>query len=321
MVKLAEATGVDTRQLRNFLKVTELGSISRAADALGVAQPSLSQQVLRLEEELGFKLFRRTARGVTTTASGEILQKHARQILDIAEHALEEMRQVKDRARSHVALAMPYSISRLLALALAEAAMVQKPKIWLSLSEASSGEIRAMLQEGSLDLALLYDVEPLHDFTIKRLAREEMYLIGPPGKLAGLGTDASFPLNKLHTLPMILPAAAHGLRKAVDDSGLRLGFRLNVESEINSLEHIVGLVADGAGYSILTLTAVASELRSGRVSAARLDGVFERALCLARRPGSGITEASRNIEVLILQLLGGLIEKGRWVATPETGLT
>ena len=52
---------MDTRQLRNFLKITETGSITRAADALGVAQPSLSQQILRLEDEMGVKLFQRTA--------------------------------------------------------------------------------------------------------------------------------------------------------------------------------------------------------------------------------------------------------------------
>lgn len=114
---------MDLRQLRNFLKIAELGSITRAADALGVAQPSLSQQVLRLEDEVGFKLFRRTTRGVTTTEAGDILQKHAQRILEIAEQAVEEMQQVRDEARAKVTVAMTASLSRLLAVPLTEAVM------------------------------------------------------------------------------------------------------------------------------------------------------------------------------------------------------
>ena len=58
---------METRYLRSFLKIAESGSISRAAESLGIAQPSLSQQLLRLEDELGLKLFRRIARGVALT--------------------------------------------------------------------------------------------------------------------------------------------------------------------------------------------------------------------------------------------------------------
>lgn len=308
---------MDTRQLRNFLKIAETGSITRAADALGVAQPSLSQQVLRLEDEVGFKLFRRTTRGVTTTEAGEILQKHARQMLEIAEHAVEEMREVREEARARVVLAMPFSISRLIALPLAEAAMEGTPAVSLRVREAFSGPIRAMLMDGGVDLGLLYDVEPLDPFVVRRLAREELYLIGPAGELA---PASHVPLNALGDLPLVLPGPAHGLRTALDQEARRLGVRLKIASEIDVLEHIVRLVADGHGYSILPLSAIESELRSGAISAAQIDGGFGRTLCLARLPGVGATDAVRRIEALVITLLEGLIEKGRWLATPAVGV-
>ncbi|CAN7663217.1 LysR family transcriptional regulator [Phenylobacterium sp. LjRoot225] len=304
---------MDTRQLRNFLKIAETGSITRAADALGVAQPSLSQQVLRLEDEVGFKLFRRTTRGVTTTPAGDILQKHARQMLEIAEHAVEEMREGQEEARAKVVLAMPFSISRLLAMPLAEAAMEETPAVSLRVREAFSGPIRAMLLEGAVDLGLLYDVEPLDPFVVKRLAREELYLIGPAGKLAA---SSHVPLSELGALPMILPGPAHGLRTALDQEAERLGVRLKIASEIDTLEHIVRLVVDRRGYSILPLSAIESELCSGAISAAQIDGGFGRTLCLARLPGAATTDASRRIEALVIRLLEGLMAKGRWLATP-----
>src|SRR6185437_7647292 len=103
---------VDTRHLRAFLKIADTSSISRAAESLGISQPTLSQQLLRLEDEVGAGLFRRTARGVTLTDAGRILQEHARQLLRGTEQAIEDVRQFKSDVTGEVILAVPYSISR-----------------------------------------------------------------------------------------------------------------------------------------------------------------------------------------------------------------
>lgn len=302
---------MDTRQLRNFLKIAELGSISRAADALGVAQPSLSQQVLRLEDEVGFKLFRRTTRGVVTTEAGDILQRHAQRILEIAEQATDEMRQVQEETRAKVAIGMTASLSRLLAVPLTEAAMEEAAGVSLRLREGPSGAVRAMLLEGGLDFGLLYDVESLDQFTVTRLGREELYLIGPPGRLAGIDGGAAIPLRELGATPLILPAPAHGLRSILDQEAQRRGLRLRISTEVDSLEHIVSLVADGRGYSILPQAAVENELRTGAVSAARIEDAIGRTLYLARRSDAPTSEASCKIEALVIRLLAARLEPKR----------
>lgn len=307
---------MDTRQLRNFLKIAELGSISRAADMLGVAQPSLSQQVLRLEDEVGFKLFRRTTRGVVVTEAGEILQRHAQRLLEIVEQAVEEMRQVREEARAKVTIAMPFSISRLLAVPLTEAVMEEAPGVSLRLREGFSGAVRTMLQEGSADFGLLFDDEPLDQFTVKRLARDEIYLIGPPGRLPGIDAGERMPMSELLRLPLIIPGPTHGLRVTLEQEMRRRGLRLKAASEIDSLDHIVGLVADGRGYSILPLSAAKGELDAGAISAQRIEGSPGGTLYLARRADTAVGEASRAIEHLVIRLLGGLMQKGQWLATP-----
>ena len=82
----------------------------------------------------------------------------------------------------------------LLAVALTEAVMELEP-ISLRLREGASGEIRSMLLDGGVDFGLLYDAEPLDQFEIKRLAREDLYLIGPPGKFAGIGGEPVITLS------------------------------------------------------------------------------------------------------------------------------
>ncbi len=207
---------MDARQLRTFLKIVELGSITRAADALGVAQPSLSQLLLRLEDEVGMKLFRRTARGVTTTEGGRVFEEHARHILRTIDQALEDVRQLKDEAGGRVSFAMPMSVSLVVGVTLVKAALKHAPRVSLRLIEAFSGYIRTWLDEGSIDLGILYDVGPLRHLSVKRLAREELYLVGPAGRFGALDTAAPVSSHELGELPLILPSPQHGMRQFLD---------------------------------------------------------------------------------------------------------
>jgi LysR family nitrogen assimilation transcriptional regulator len=309
---------LETRHLRNFLKIAELGSISRAAGALGVSQPSLSQQILRLEDEVGAKLFERTARGVRITSAGEILVRNGREALKFLEAAPEEIRRAAAEDRNRVALGMPFSISRLLAVTLTENVLEHHPSVHLRIHEGFSGSILAMLREEKLHLGLLYDVEPLDGLRVTRLAREDLYLIGPPGRFSGPDGTVSAGLHELTGLPLIVPGPAHGLRQALEREARRLELRLKIASEIDTLEHIVGLVADGRGYSILPLAAAAGDLRAGRISATRLDADFRRTLCLAGSVEHPPTEATRIVEAMVGQQIRHLIQSGAWLATPET---
>lgn len=312
---------MDARQLRTFLKIVELGSITRAADALGVAQPSLSQLLLRLEDEVGTKLFRRTARGVTTTEGGRIFEEHARHILRTIDQALEDVRQLKNEASGKVSFAMPMSVSLVIGIPLVETVLKRAPSVSLRLIEAFSGYIRAWLDEGSIDLGILYDVGPLRHLSVKRLVREELYLVGPPDRFGALDNASPVSVHELDNLPLILPSPQHGLRQFLDREAHRLGIEMKVSTEIDALAHIAHLVADGYGYSILSLPAVRAELAAGRVSVARIeDGAIRRTLCLVRNPSSVVTRASVRVEDLVIKIMRSLIVKGRWLAEPEVAL-
>ena len=312
---------MDTRHLRSFLKIAETGSISRAAVSLGIAQASLSQQLLRLEDEVGFSLFRRTARGVTLTETGRVFQEQARQILRLTELAIEDARQLTAESRGAVILAVPYSISKLAGIALVEAFRRDAPQISFRLVEAFTGQIRGWLEAGKVDLGILIQLGPLRHLSSRPLATEELFLIGPRGRYGTLDKMPDVPVTELTALPMILPGPQHGLRQFIDQEAERLGATVSVQQEIDAMAHIGTLVARGHGYSILPLPAIAEALGAGQVSIARVQqGALRRTLCLVRNTNQVLTHACVRCEDLTIKVLSRLIEQGDWRADVDEAL-
>jgi LysR family nitrogen assimilation transcriptional regulator len=311
---------MDTRQLTNFLKIAELGSISRAADALGLAQPSLSQQIMRLEDELGAKLFRRTSRGVVTTEPGRLFVEHAQHILQTFDRAVEELAELKGEARVTVTFAMPPSIALVFGSLLVESIFKHAPRISLRLVEGFTGHILKWLEDGEIDMGILYDVSSLRHLSVKRVAHEELYLIGPPGKLGELDNPISISARQLSELRLILPGPEHGMRQLLEREAERLSSSLKVWAEVDALPQIMKLVAGGHGYTITSFAAAREDLTAKRVSAARIEeGAIRRTVCLVRNPSR--TLAAVRVEEFTLSTMDAMIAKGRWVAEPDVSRT
>jgi LysR family nitrogen assimilation transcriptional regulator len=312
---------MDTRHLRSFLKIADTGSISRAAVSLGIAQPSLSQQLLRLEDEVGCELFRRNARGVTLTEAGRVLQEHARQILRATEQAVEDVRLLTAEPSGEVILAVPYSISRLAGVALVEAMRRHAPQVSFRLVEAATGQILGWLEGAKIDLGILLDLGPMQLLSARRLATEELWLIGPADRFGSAAAPAEIAFAEVAGLPLILPGQPHGLRQLLDHEAGRRNTTLKVAQEIDAIGHIGALVAHGHGYSILPLPAVADDLAAGRVSVARIDGgAVRRTLSMVRNAGQVLTHSSVRCEDITFRVLARLIETGAWDAKPSAAL-
>ena len=302
---------MDTRQLRAFLKIIDSSSISRAAQSLGLAQPSLSQQLLRLEDEVGIALFRRTARGVTLTEGGRLFAEHARDLIHRADRAIEDVRALRDDAGGEVILALPPSLSRIAGMTLVEAFLRHAPKIRLRLVEALTGTIRGWLEQGKIDLGVLHELGPHRNLSARPLAREELWLVGLPG------LPETVPPEALATLSLILPGPQHGLRQVIEHEASRCGVALEVCRDLDALQWLAPLVAAGHGHAIAPLPAVAEALAAGQVSAARIgEAGWWRTLALMRNNSEVVTHASVRGEHLAANVRHGLIRKRLWVAEP-----
>ena len=204
---------MDLKQLEYFVRVAELGSFTRAAQVLGVAQPALSRQVRLLEVELRQNLLTRNGRGATPTEAGQVLLEHGRGILHQLERAREELARVRSGLAGRVAVGLPPSVARMLTVPLTRAFRQQLPDAQLSISEGLSSGMLESLRSGRLDIAVLYNPGNPAGVELHPLAQEELQLVQP--RPPGLQEDPPPPpvtLAEVAQLPLVIPTRPNAFR-------------------------------------------------------------------------------------------------------------
>ena len=253
---------MDLKQLEYFVRVAELGSFTKAAIALDIAQPALSRQVRLLEVELRQNLLTRNGRGALPTEAGKLLLAHGRGILHQVERAREELGRVRGALAGRVAVGLPSSLARVLTVPLTRAFRAEMPDATLSISEGLSVAMQESLVNGRLDIAVLYNTQPGSEVDISPLLEEDLLLVQarPPG-LLGDPEPGPVTLKDVAQLPLVIPSRPNAIRMHVESEMANLGCRLKIALEIDGVSAILDLVADGAGSAVLSRNAVASSVR------------------------------------------------------------
>ena len=292
---------MDLKQLEYFVRVAELGSFTRAAQVLGVAQPALSRQVRLLEVELRQNLLTRNGRGATPTEAGQVLLEHGRGILHQVERAREELGRVRSGLSGRVALGLPPSVARVLAVPLTRAFRERLPDAQLSISEGLSTAMQENLLNGRLDIAVLYNPSPMAGIELRPLLTEELLLVQP--RPPGLPEDPpppALPLREIAAMPLVIPSRPNAIRMHVESEMAAIGCRPQIALEIDGVSAILDLVADGAGVALLSRNAV---MRSVRPSAFALRAVCEPALRIGLTSAISAIRPSTLTQQATLELL------------------
>ncbi len=252
---------MDFKQLRYFVQVAQLGSFTKAALALDVAQPALSRQIRALEVELRQTLLLRDGRGAKVTEAGKQLLEHGLGILHQVDRALEDLGRVQGRLAGHVVVGMPTTLARRLAVPLMRSFRQQLPDARLSIREGLSVDLTEDLQIGRLDIALLYNPQHPQDLETKAISQEHLVLIQrKPSKDKGVNADTALaPINlvDLATMPLLIPSRPNAIRLLVDTEMARCGVVPDIALEIDGVTSILELVAEGFGNAVLSADAVA----------------------------------------------------------------
>ncbi len=256
---------MDLKQLEYFVRVAELGSFTRAAIALDVAQPALSRQVRMLEVELRQNLLIRNGRGATPTEAGKLLLAHGRGILHQVERALEELGRVRGALAGHVAVGLPTSLARVLTVPLTRAFRQHLPDATLSISEGLSVAMRESLINGRLDIAVLYNPQHANEIEITPLPDEELLLVQKHAPDLPW-SDGPVALLEVAQLPLVIPCRPNAIRMQVESEMAQIGCRPRIALEIDGVSAILDLVADGAGSAVLSRHAVSSYARPAVLS-------------------------------------------------------
>lgn len=258
---------MDLSALASFVRVAEMGSLSKAAAAAGMTQPTFSRAVAALEHHFGGQLFHRTGRGVTLTDLGEAALPRAKMLLVQAEQLSADVRDLRQAPTGTVALGLLPSLVPQFAPQLFERIRAGFPGIRLRILEGFSDQIERWLMEGRIDIALLARYRTLRSTKEDLLLRSELLLVCPPRQRVPV-TNAAF--RQIASLPLVLPGAPNGLRLLLEETARRQRCALNVVIEADSIVAQKDLVRRCGCYTVLAAEAVADERAHGVLAARRI---------------------------------------------------
>jgi LysR family nitrogen assimilation transcriptional regulator len=291
---------MDLRQLEYFVRVAELGSFTRAAIELDVAQPALSRQVRLLEVELRQALLVRNGRGAVPTEAGKTLLEHGRGILHQVQRAKDDLGRLRGGLSGRVAVGLPNSVARVLTVPLLRAFREAMPEARLSISEGLSGALEAGLVSGRLDIAVLYNAQPTREIDATPLLDEDLLLVRarPPG-LHEDPPPGPIALEDVARLPLVIPTRPNAIRMHVESALAAVGCKPEVALEIDGVQAILDLVREGAGCAILSRNALLHSPRPSSYTAQPIgDPPLRIRLSLAtslQRPATPVQEATLRL--------------------------
>ncbi len=296
---------MNLKQLEYFVSVAELGSFSKAAVALDIAQPALSRQVRALEVDLRETLLLRNGRGVTLTEAGQRLFEHSVAILNQVAQAREDMGARRDEPVGRITIGLPPSIGRQLTLPLIDGFRRQLPKARLAIVEGLSSHIAEWLATGRVDLGLVYNPDAAPNLTIRPLLEEPLCLVSPasPSRPGG-DPRAPVRLSSLARYPLVVPERQHVIRRLIETQATLAGLTLDIAWEVSSIAAIIDLVCAGYGHAVLHASAVLASGRADELVARPIvEPQITSVLCLATSAHKRATPLQRAAA----QLLGDLV--------------
>ena len=270
---------MDLRQLSYVVAVVDQGGFTKAADAMCVAQPSLSQAVKMLEAELGVALFDRVGRRVVLTAAGEALLGPARQALRDAQNVRSSVDAVRGLVGGHLDIVcLPTLAMSPVADYVAEFRR-RHPKVIVRIREPDDApHLVDMIESGESELGFTELPVPANGLIAIELAVQEFVAV-LPGPPTG---EASIPIAKLAGLPLITTSPGTSTRRLVDEALGRAGILPLVAVETDHREMMSVLVRDGVGYAILPRP-VAAQLASTAVHVVAIRPRIHRRVGVIRR--------------------------------------
>lgn len=322
---------MELRQLRYFVRIVEMGSMSRAARELDVVQSALSQQITRLESELAVRLLQRTPRGVVPTEAGVAFFREAQLALRHADQAVRSAQQ--SRLSGSVSVGLAPTTATILALPLMQAMRTRYPDVRLHMVESMSGHLAEMLNARALDMAVLFDSR-LHGseagpagsgqarpggrrWQVHPLIEERLFLIRSRRHPQAGVLPASMALADLALEPLILPTGQHGLRSTLDTAFAQARFTPHVVLEVDSLSMVMAAVDAGLGSSLQPWAAMGRfEDAAQRFESALItDKDAQRTNLLCSLSEDELSPAALAARVVLVDCVRELVQSGAWSGT------
>lgn len=313
---------MELRQLRYFTKIADMGSLSGAARALHISQPSLSYQIAQLEAQVGKRLLLRQPSGVRMTVEGEALYREALQILRQVDGIQGAVDSAHAQLSGRVTVAMAHTQAMQYALPLILKVRELYPCIQLEVFDGTSVDMLRAVGSGQKDLAVLVWDHEAQVLDSQPVLEEELFLVSRTEDAPCSDTIAR---SEVHQLPLILPSrdqtpALYEFELGIDSSSQMRADSITGRNIIvaNSVGIYRQAVLAGVAHSLQPWGALYEEIQSGLVKATPLSPRIFRKVWLGTARGAPLSQATRAVRKLLLSVIeerlsGGFV-RGRLLA-------
>jgi len=282
---------VNLRAMKYFVAMVDAGSLTAASEAIAIAQPALSRQLRELEKDLGVQLLHRTPQGVQMTQAGATLYEAACRILADAEQVREQLTGRQRKARqTTVVLGTSPTLARLLVPGVFARCRNASDDVKLTVREAFTPVLLDWLERGIIDIAVVTNPEPGRALTMHTLLGEPFALVTQ----ASRRLSPVISLSELARIPVLMTTIHRGI---VESQLAPLGGRLNVQSEIDSVDAIREMVLQGQGSTLMPVSVFMDPQAQNPVMMSVVSGApLNRLLVMATR-----VERERNPALSMLK--------------------
>lgn len=295
---------MNLKQLKYFVRAIEVGNITHAAEKLHIAQTALGIQIRNLEEELGVPLLNRHSRGVQPTPAGEILKRHALDILARVEAARVEVKVAGSSDRLPIKFGVTPSIMRMVGADILVESKREMPEVSLRLVEEFSFMLQHRLEREELHYALTYNTPNEAWFARKALLEEDLLFATSPDQSSG---NRTIGFAEAMRTDLALASRQDVVYHLIHDEAARLGVPVNVVYEVQSVRAIKNLVAKGVATSILPTGAMVEEMKKGTIVAQLVERPrITRTLFLVRHNQGVAGLDTRRFEAFIARIVDKL---------------
>lgn len=280
------------KQLQVFLAVADTGSFSKGGEAVSLVQSTTSQHVRALEDELGARLFDRSASHVSLTEAGRLFYEHAARICALCGEAKAAVSRFQGLEQATLRVGASTIPAACLIPDLLGSFSAARPGVRLEVVQGDTREVIRLLQDEMVELAVVGGRFETDTINYQEVYAEQIVLVALPGQFP----EPIVTMQQLREIPLLLREPGSGTRLAVDGALQRAGLdqsNMRVVAQLGSSEALRRAVLSGAGCAFLSSLAVGRELADGTLKAVDIDGIkISRSFYLAWRRGRSLSPAA-----------------------------
>jgi DNA-binding transcriptional LysR family regulator len=302
---------MNLNQLKTFVQVADLGSLSKASERLHIAQPALSRQIRMLEDELEIQLFYRHGRGMVLSDVGQLLLTRATSILRQVEETRADLTDQANAIRGKVVVGLPPTVGDILATRIAPRFLDKYPEVNLRIVPAFSGYLLDWLHRGEIDIAIMYEQEKPKNLMVQPLLMENLFFVG--SKDDDLKINHAISFGDMAKKKLVLPGHNHGLRILLEQEAAKQGLHLNVSVEVDALQALKSLVRYGHAYTVLPLASIHEDIEEDKLTATSLvEPNLSRKLIIALPLGRQTSNAVTKFSLMLQSEINQMVQDGIW---------